>query len=94
MASTNGSFMKVGYTRPDFWLSAGWATVQAEQWHAPLYWIEQDGQWLNHTMAGLRPVADDEPVCHVSLFEADAFARWAGAPLTDRSGVGVCVGIG
>jgi ergothioneine biosynthesis protein EgtB len=70
-----------GYRKPEFWLSAGWAVVQSEQWHAPLYWIEQDGDWVNHTMSGLRPVADDEPVCHVSLFEADAFARWAGARL-------------
>jgi ergothioneine biosynthesis protein EgtB len=82
---TNGEFKKFiedgGYSRPEFWLSAGWATVQAEQWQAPLYWIGQDGQWLNHSLSGLRPVADDEPVCHVSLFEADAFARWAAARL-------------
>jgi ergothioneine biosynthesis protein EgtB len=82
---TNGEFKQFindgGYDRPEFWLSLGWATVEAEQWRAPLYWLEQHGQWQNHTLAGLRPVADDEPVCHVSLFEADAFARWGGARL-------------
>ena len=70
-----------GYRRPDLWLSMGWAIVQQEQWQAPLYWIRHDGVWLNHTLAGLRPVNDDEPVCHVSYFEADAYARWAGARL-------------
>jgi ergothioneine biosynthesis protein EgtB len=70
-----------GYEQPAVWLSAGWAEVQQQQWRAPLYWIEEDGEWLNHTLGGLRPVADDEPVCHVSYFEADAFARWAGSRL-------------
>lgn len=70
-----------GYRRPELWLSAGWATVQAEQWSAPLYWIENQGQWQNHTLSGLRPVFDHEPVCHVSFFEADAYARWADARL-------------
>ena len=70
-----------GYGRADCWLSAGLATAKAEEWRAPLYWIEQDGQWWNHTLTGLRPVVDAEPVCHVSFFEADAFARWAGARL-------------
>lgn len=70
-----------GYRRADLWLSMGWATVQQEQWTAPLYWIEQDGRWLNHTLYGLRPVRDQEPVCHLSYFEADAYARWAGARL-------------
>jgi ergothioneine biosynthesis protein EgtB len=70
-----------GYRRPELWLAAGWAAVQAEQWSAPLYWIRQDEQWWHHTLSGLRPVADGEPVCHVSLFEADAYARWAGARL-------------
>jgi len=82
---TNGEYKAFiddgGYRRGDLWLSMGWATVQQEAWSAPLYWIEQEGQWLNHTLAGLRPVEDDEPVCHVSHFEADAYARWAGARL-------------
>ena len=82
---TNGEYKQFiqdhGYKRADLWLSMGWATVQQEQWSAPLYWIEQDGRWLNHTLSGLRPVDDSEPVCHVSYFEADAYARWAGARL-------------
>ena len=82
---TNGEYKRFmadgGYGRADCWLSAGLATAKAEDWHAPLYWIEQDGQWFNHTLSGLRPVVDDEPVCHVSFFEADAFARWAGVRL-------------
>jgi ergothioneine biosynthesis protein EgtB len=82
---TNGEYKRFiddgGYQRPDLWLSMGWATAQQEGWTAPLYWIRQDEQWLNHTLFGLRPVNDDEPVCHVSYFEADAYARWAGARL-------------
>ncbi|HEY8747589.1 MAG TPA: ergothioneine biosynthesis protein EgtB [Tepidisphaeraceae bacterium] len=82
---TNGEYKQFindgGYRRPDLWLSIAWATVQQEQWNAPLYWIEQDGKWQNHTLAGLRQVDDSEPVCHVSYFEADAYARWAGARL-------------
>ena len=82
---TNGEYKQFikdgGYKRADLWLSMGWATVQQEQWSAPLYWIEQDGHLLNHTLSGLRPVEDAEPVCHVSYFEADAYARWAGARL-------------
>jgi len=70
-----------GYDRPEFWLSQGWATVKAEEWRAPLYWIRDEKGWLNHTLSGLRPVVDQEPVSHVSLFEADAFARWAGTRL-------------
>jgi ergothioneine biosynthesis protein EgtB len=82
---TNGEWKRFmadgGYARADCWLSAGLATAKAEEWRAPMYWIEQDGQWFNHTLTGLRPVVDAEPVCHVSFFEADAFARWAGARL-------------
>jgi ergothioneine biosynthesis protein EgtB len=82
---TNGEYKAFiddgGYRRGDLWLSMGWATVQEEGWTAPLYWIQQDREWWHHTLAGLRPVEDDEPVCHVSHFEADAYARWAGARL-------------
>ena len=71
-----------GYDEPGPWLSAGWATVQTEGWRAPLYWLaEADGSWSIYTLAGKRPVRPDEPVAHVSLYEADAFARWAGARL-------------
>ncbi len=86
---TNGEYKAFmadgGYDRADLWLSAGIATAKAEAWRAPLYWIEQDGRWLHHTLWGLRPVDDAEPVCHVSLYEADAFARWAGARLATEA---------
>lgn len=82
---SNGEYRKFiedgGYRRADLWLSMGWATVQRESWEAPLYWIRREGQWLNYTLHGLRGVRDDEPICHVSYFEADAYARWAGARL-------------
>jgi ergothioneine biosynthesis protein EgtB len=70
-----------GYRRPDLWLSAGWATIQTEGWDAPSYWDERDGTWTVFTLSGRRPVVPAEPVCHVSFYEADAFARWAGARL-------------
>jgi ergothioneine biosynthesis protein EgtB len=67
-----------GYAQPALWLSDGWDAVQRCGWAAPEYWVQRDGQWLTFTLAGLRPVDPAEPVCHVSYFEADAFARWAG----------------
>ncbi len=70
-----------GYKRPDHWLSAGWSTVQQQNWTAPLYWRKQDNQWMQFTLAGLVPVDPDWSVSHVSYFEADAFARWSGARL-------------
>ena len=70
-----------GYERPEYWLSAGWSTVQQQHWNAPLYWVRQNGQWMQFTLAGLFPVDPEWPVCHVSYFEADAFARWRDARL-------------
>jgi ergothioneine biosynthesis protein EgtB len=70
-----------GYERHQFWLSDGWARVKAEDWRAPLYWVHDDGEWLQHTLSGTRPVDPDEPVIHVSHYEADAFAAWSGARL-------------
>ncbi len=70
-----------GYARADLWLSLGWSTVREQGGRAPLYWIERDGRWFEFTLGGLRPLVPREPVCHVSYFEADAFARWAGARL-------------
>jgi ergothioneine biosynthesis protein EgtB len=70
-----------GYQRADLWLSDGWARVQADGWDAPAYWDLRDGEWTTFTLSGRRPVVPAEPVCHVSFYEADAFARWAGARL-------------
>jgi ergothioneine biosynthesis protein EgtB len=82
---TNGEYLAFiedrGYQRPEFWLSMGWATVQQADWRAPLYWEEDDGRWWQITLSGRRPVDPAEPVCHISYFEADAYARWAGARL-------------
>ena len=82
---TNGDWLKFiasgGYHEHQHWLSAGWATVQAEQWEAPLYWEPTETGWQMHTLHGFHSIAPDEPVCHVSYFEADAYARWAGARL-------------
>jgi ergothioneine biosynthesis protein EgtB len=72
-----------GYRRAELWLSAGWDAVQRSGWEAPLYW-EREGEgepWQLYTLGGLRMVEPAEPVCHVSLFEADAFARWHGSRL-------------
>jgi len=69
------------YSRSEFWLSLGWTTVNEQNWRAPLYWIERDGEWWNFTLSGLRKVEPNEPVTHLSYFEADAYANWAGARL-------------
>jgi ergothioneine biosynthesis protein EgtB len=82
---TSGDFMEFiddgGYRRPELWLSEGWRQVTEENWQAPLYWRMHDGAWHEFTLAGLQPVDGQWPVCHVSYFEADAYARWAGARL-------------
>jgi dimethylhistidine N-methyltransferase len=70
-----------GYERPQFWLSDGWAAVQAEGWRAPLYWEETAEGWLAMTLHGLRPLEPAAPVAHVSYYEACAYAAWAGARL-------------
>lgn len=71
-----------GYRRPDLWLADGWAVVQAEGWQAPLYWERTDGEcWAQMSLRGLVPMEASAPVCHVSYYEADAYARWAGKRL-------------
>jgi ergothioneine biosynthesis protein EgtB len=82
---TNGEYLEFmeagGYTRPEFWLSLGWITVNEQRWQAPLYWVKRDGAWWNFTLSGFRPLEESEPVTHVSYFEADAFATWSSARL-------------
>jgi ergothioneine biosynthesis protein EgtB len=70
-----------GYRRHDLWLSEGWRAVCERGWEAPLYWEGEGSSWRQHTLVGTREIDPAEPVCHVSHFEADAFARWAGARL-------------
>ncbi|MFI4948175.1 MAG: ergothioneine biosynthesis protein EgtB [Alphaproteobacteria bacterium] len=70
-----------GYRRAEFWLSDGWATAQQQGWQAPLYWQGEEGEWRLFTLSGERRIEPAEPVCHVSFYEADAFARWAGKRL-------------
>ncbi len=70
-----------GYRRPSLWLSDGWEKIAKEGWRAPLYWEQRDGQWLQMTLFGLQSIDRAAPVCHVSFYEADAYARWAGARL-------------
>lgn len=82
---TNGEYLEFiadgGYQTASHWLAEGWAMVQSEGWQAPLYWQQREGQWWVFTLGGLRPVNLAEPVCHISYFEADAFAQWRGCRL-------------
>lgn len=82
---TNGEWLAFiedgGYGRPGHWLSDGWATVNARGWQAPGYWERIDGAWYQMSLGGLLPVDPAAPVSHVSYYEADAFARWAGKRL-------------
>jgi len=82
---TNGEFMEFmedgGYRRSPLWLDDGWATVKENSWDSPLYWCKRDGEWHHYTLGGLRKVKPNEPVTHLSYYEADAYARWAGARL-------------
>ena len=84
---TNGDYLEFmrdgGYTNFRWWFSEGWTAVNNEHWRAPLYWELHDGEWLIRDFSGLAPAVSrkDEPVMHVSYFEASAFAKWAGKRL-------------
>ncbi|MBK8960974.1 MAG: ergothioneine biosynthesis protein EgtB [Proteobacteria bacterium] len=82
---SNGEYLAFmrdgGYQRATLWLADGWASCQREAWQAPQYWREVDGAWFEFTLCGLHPLDVDAPVCHVSHYEADAYAQWADARL-------------
>jgi ergothioneine biosynthesis protein EgtB len=82
---THGDFAKFiddgGYRRPELWLSAGWDAVSSRGWQAPLYWEKLDEAWFTFTLHGMAPVEPNTPVCHISFYEAEAFARWSDARL-------------
>jgi ergothioneine biosynthesis protein EgtB len=82
---TNGEWLEFmadgAYTDAGIWLSDGWHTVRSQGWDAPLYWSRTADGWAIHTLRGSRPIDPSEPVVHVSYYEAEAFARWAGARL-------------
>jgi ergothioneine biosynthesis protein EgtB len=86
---TNGDWLAFmrdgGYASPALWLSDGWAAASAEQWRAPGYWRENEGAWFALTLGGLRAIDPAAPVCHVSYYEADAFARWSGRHLPSEA---------
>lgn len=78
---TNAEFLMFiqddGYSRSEFWLSDGWASLQSsQQKHSPLYWLQKEGEWYEYSLQGLHPLNLQQPVCHLSAYEADAFARW------------------
>jgi ergothioneine biosynthesis protein EgtB len=74
-----------GYRKPELWLAEGFDACVAGRWRAPLYWEARDGAWTIATLDGRRPLDESEPVCHVSWFEADAFARFSGARLPSEA---------
>ncbi|CAN5665527.1 ergothioneine biosynthesis protein EgtB [soil metagenome] len=82
---TNGEYLEFmadgGYRRPELWMSAGWAAREAHGWTEPFYWEEREGSWRSFTLSGLRQLRMNEPVVHLNWYEADAYARWAGARL-------------
>jgi len=82
---TNGEYLQFindrGYTTPGTWLSDGWFAINQHSWRAPMYWEILDGEWHIWTLSGLQKLNPAEPVCHVSYYEADAYARWAGRRL-------------
>jgi ergothioneine biosynthesis protein EgtB len=82
---TNGEYLEFmqagGYNNADYWLSEGWKTACSNHWETPLYWEKIDGNWWIMTLGGMCRLKENEPVCHVSFYEADAYARWAGKRL-------------
>lgn len=83
--TTNEEYLKFmkdgGYESYKYWLSDGWEKVKQNNWRAPMYWEEKDGDWYVRDFIGLRPINPKEPVCHVSFYEASAYCKWAGKRL-------------
>ena len=94
---TNGEYLEFiedsGYRRPELWMSDGWALLSSQGWEAPFYWEDREGEWWTFTLSGMRPLDPNEPVCHVNWYEADAFARWAGARLPQEEEWEVAAGV-
>ena len=86
---TNSDFIEFiddgGYSKPQFWLSEGWNAVQTNSWQAPLYWYKESNTWFHFTLGGNKAIDLGSPVCHVSYFEADAFARWKNCRLPSEA---------
>ncbi len=84
-AVTNAEFAQFiedgGYAEPSYWLADAWDRINEESWNAPLYWRKTEDGWLQYSLFGERPLNPHAPVCHVSFYEADAYASWAGARL-------------
>ena len=82
---TNAEYLEFvaegGYQKPTLWLSEGWETARVNGWRAPLYWEQREGEWFCFTCSGMKKLEMSEPLCHVSYFEADAYARWRGLRL-------------
>lgn len=82
---SNGEYLEFieagAYGKPEYWLSDGWLAMQEHAWQAPLYWECANGAWSLMTLSGMRRLVESEPVCHISYYEADAYARWAGRRL-------------
>lgn len=82
---TNAEYMEFindgGYANPAHWLSDGWTIIHTQAWQHPLYWMKKENTWYQFTLGGERGLNPHEPVCHISYYEADAYARWAGKRL-------------
>ena len=86
---TNGEYLEFmndgGYEDFSFWLSDGWDAVKKNEWNAPMYWKKNDGEWFTRDFIGERKINNNEPVCHVSFYEASAFCKWAGKRLPSEA---------